>query len=158
MIPAAWTDLPLPNYRALRAFARPDSAFWKERQKEFLEHNKGENVLLGAWWLSGDGCTFYAGGDMKSPSEEVWLVFKALAREAGKGLGSARGSEAWIDWLELLSCAEDESTGGLRYKVSLGSSYVHDSRSESAILDAEEIPKNALIEYRLMSNGRLRKG
>lgn len=121
--PGESNDHALADYRALCETARPDSAFWKGREDEFRQHNTGENALLCAWLLSDDRWTFYIGGRMAPPSAEVSRSFKSLAREAAKGLRNRGGRQSWIDWLELLSCAEDEDTGKRHYNVMEGSSY-----------------------------------
>jgi hypothetical protein len=158
MLPAATNDLALPDFRRLCETARPDSTFWKELEDEFREHNVGQNALLGALWLTIDQWAFHIGGKTEGPTAEVLRIFKSLAREAGKGLGSKRGPKAWIDWLELLSCAQDDDTGKLHYSPMSGSSYVDECEFERMVLAGEEIPPGLLVEFRLRSDGTLRKG
>jgi hypothetical protein len=158
IIPATSNDRPLPDYRALCEAARPDSAFWKEREDEFWKHNTGQNASLGARNLSGHRWTFYVGGDMDSPSADVLWIFKALSREAVKGLGSKRGRESWIDWLELLSCAKDEDTEKRHYSVIEGCSYVPEREFQRTIATGEEIPPGTVIEFGLTSQGTIEKG
>lgn len=158
--PMQTNDPKLSDYRTLCEAARSDSIFWKEREDEFQKHNTKENAFLSARLFSEDDWTFYIVGNQTSPSAEMLRSFKSLAREAAKGLRNRGGHRSRKDWLELLSCAEDEDTGKRHYKVIEGSSYYSEKALERdrAAGDEAEAPRNALIEYRLTSTGGLEKG
>jgi hypothetical protein len=79
-----------------------DSAFWKEREVEFSRSDAAPNTLLSATWFSwGNYWSFHANTTSSAPADVVDL-FKSLAREAARGVGSSRGSQSWMDWLDLL--------------------------------------------------------
>ena len=127
-----------------------DSAFWKEREDEFRKHDTGHNTVLAASWSSfSDTWRFEARGSTHSPSAESTQLFKSLAREAAKGLGSKRGADSWIDWLDLLRCAKDEGTGKILYaQVTSEGTIVGSEHERNRMIRAgEAVPHGALIEF-----------
>jgi hypothetical protein len=121
--------------------AIPDAAFWEERESTFHLHDTGENMVLGATSFSrGDYWAFQRGSDSTSSAGSVDL-FKSLAREDAKGLGSQRGAESWMDWLDLLRCAKDEDSGKLLYaKDSRGSCVMSERELRRLIESGETTP------------------
>jgi hypothetical protein len=136
-----------------------DVGFWREREDEFRKHDSGYNSILAASWspLGGTWRFQPSGGAHPSFSESVRL-FKSLAREAAKGLGSSRGTESWIDWLDLLRCAKDERSGEIAYAQITSQTFVIGERErERMIRDGEHIPAGALIEFAIGANGLERR-
>ncbi len=90
-------------------------------------------------------------------SESIQL-FKSLAREAAKGLGSKLGTESWIDWLDLLRCAKDQSTGGTLYAQIRSHTFVVSERGRDGMLcEGENFPAGALIEFAIGEDGLQRR-
>jgi hypothetical protein len=125
-----------------------DAAFWNEREDGFHQYDTEENRALGARSFSGGGqWMFHAGPGAGSPDVPV-RIFKPLAIQAAKGLGSKRGAESWIDWLDLLRRVKDETTGASLYAKNFqGSSVVSDRKLRRMIEAGEAIPAGGLIEF-----------
>ncbi len=137
--------------------AIPDPVFWKEREDEFRKHDTGQNARLGAMWESyGNSWSFHVGADVTSPSADLLSLFKSLAREAAKGLGSKRGRESWIDWLDLLRCARDEDTGELLCANMMeGSSQLSEREFNDMIFAGHPPPEGSRIVFAQTGNGAL---
>ena len=90
IVPPQWSELALPDYRAMCETARPDSAFWKEREHEFRQHNTGHNAQLCAWRLSDDDWRLYSGGNMSSPSAEVSRELQVVGKRSSKRTSKPR--------------------------------------------------------------------
>jgi len=134
-----------------------DPVFWKEREGEFRKHDTGQNARLGAMWLSdGISWSFHVGADVNSPSADLLTLFKSLAREAAKGLGSKRGHESWIDWLDFLRCAKDEDTGKLLYATMMeGSSQLSEPEFNDMIVAGHARPNRSRIVFARSESGAL---
>jgi hypothetical protein len=82
--------------------------FWKEREDEFRKHDTPENrTLLAQWFSSGDKWVFRVGSAHESHNMGAEQIFKALAREAAKGLSGTRSADTCLDWLTALRRAAD---------------------------------------------------
>jgi hypothetical protein len=133
----------------------PDVVFWREREDEFRKHDTGYSAVLAGSWSSFGGTWRFQPRESAHPSfgESVQL-FKSLAREAAKGLGSKRGAESWIDWLDLLRCAKDNGTGEILYAQVTSSFFVAGERERDRMSrDGEALPAGALIEFMIGADG-----
>jgi hypothetical protein len=159
MIPLASSELRSTADTSPYAVATQDSAFWKEREDEFRKHDTGHNTVLAASWSSlSDTWRFQVSGSTHLPSAESMQLFKSLAREAAKGLGSKRGADSWIDWLDLLRCARDEDTGKNLYAQVASLSFVVSERGRDQMIRAgEDVPAGALIEFGQETDGVARR-
>jgi hypothetical protein len=148
IIPLAVSCSPSAANESRNPIPIPDTSFWKEREDAFRQQDTGENRTLGATWFSHDGhWEFHVRSRTASLAEPV-CVFKPLAVEAAKGLGSKRVPEPWMDWLDLLRLARDEETGELLYaKNHLGSRVIFEGELRRMIDRGEAIPAGGLIEF-----------
>jgi hypothetical protein len=159
MIPLASSEFRPTADRPPYEAATQDSTFWQEREDEFRKHDTGHNTVLAASWSSlSDTWRFQASGSTHSASAESMQLFKSLAREAAKGLGSKRGADSWIDWLDLLRSAKDEGTRMLLYAQVTSSSYiVSEVGRDHMIRDGEALPAGALLEFGREADGVARR-
>jgi hypothetical protein len=159
MIPLASSEFRPTADRPPYEAATQDSTFWQEREDEFRKHDTGHNTVLAASWSSlSDTWRFQASGSTHSASAESMQLFKSLAREAAKGLGSKRGADSWIDWLDLLRSAKDEGTRKLLYAQVTSSSYiVSEVGRDHMIRDGEALPAGALLEFGREADGVARR-
>ena len=133
--------IPLGLETAERAEPFPESIetaeFWREREEEFRNYDVGQNAVLGATCFPEDGrCSFHAGTGRLS--KESVQLFKALAREAAKGIKCKAGPESWKRWVDCLCRTSDEETGDLIYAKILTGSTVIGSREWARMLKAGE--------------------
>jgi hypothetical protein len=113
--------------------SRATAQFWREREDEFRKHDTPANCTLSATWFSTvEHWTFRSGSGWAAPTSEAQQVFKALAREAAKGLAGSRSPDLWVDWLDALRRATDKSTGQRLYsKVSTGIAIIGENIAKS---------------------------
>lgn len=114
--------------------------------------------MLGAAWYSwGNYWSFHAGSSPSAPADSVDL-FKSLARQAASGVGSPRGSDSWMDWLDTLRCAKDEDTGKLLYAEDSSGSCAMSERELSRLQKSgETIPAGGLIEFVATKDGGIER-
>jgi hypothetical protein len=146
IVPSAPPDS-VPAADAPKPRPIPDAGFWKERKGAFHQYDTGENRALGAMGFSGDNHWLFHASSGATPDVPV-RIFKPLAIEAAKGLGSKRGAESWMDWLDLLSSAKDEATGASLYAKRLPGSFAVSDRELQRMIEAGEVvPGGGLIEF-----------
>src|SRR5258708_6340560 len=136
----------------------PDAVFWKEREDEFRKRDRAPSDVVHATWhsLSGDW-RFHDDSEAPSSAESVQL-FKSLAREAAYGIGCERGSESWMDWLDLLRRAKDKDTGKTLYATNtIGSCTLSERELERMIRAGQPIPVGDLIEYLEKNDGTVER-
>lgn len=136
-----------------------DAAFWQLREDEFRAHDSEDERCLGVThFFPSDEWSFHD-GRVRPLSPRLIEIFKSLARDAARGIGSRRGSESWIDWLDLLRSAKDSETGKLLLaKNSAGSSMMSERERDRLIAEGgEPIADGALIEYLRTEGGGLER-
>ena len=148
IVPVASADIVHAADKSKEVSTIRDAGFWTEREAEFRRYDAAPHAALGATWNSwGDYWTFRSGDD-SSPSVESVNLFTSLARESAKGIGSRRGAESWMDWLDLLRDAKDEDTGRLLYSQNFPSSRVMNERElERQVKAGEVIASGGLMEF-----------
>jgi hypothetical protein len=155
MIPCGWD--PTRQIAPIPQSSHEHAEFWREREQEFRKHDTHENTHLAAqWFLVGDGWRLYA-ADRSGSLNRSEQVFRALAREAAKGLMHARRSDTSLDWLDLLGCIADPSSGRLLFsKVTSISSVTGERKLTSELENGDEIPSGGgswnLSCWRIRSN------
>ncbi len=140
------TNPPAEAARESKATAQ----FWKEREDEFRKHDTPAYCTLSATWFSIDErWTFRSGPGQAGTAAEAQQVFKALAREAAKGLAGPYSPDLWLDWLDALRYSTDGSTGQRLYsKLSpIGSSQLPESDLKRMAKLGEPIPRGGLIDF-----------
>lgn len=138
--------------RSVKAELNPegDARFWKEREDEFTKHDTPGNSKLSAVWCSmGEDWSFCSGPRTTAAILRAEQTFKALAREAAKGLIGSQSAEPYLDWLEALRCARDRSTGRRLYaKVSAtGTTVLGEMELERMKRSSEPVARSGLIEF-----------
>jgi len=156
IVPQTLAELPPARVETWCGTPIHNPIFWKEREDEFRKYATQENSNLFARWNSGVDKWFFC-THINRDSTESQQVFRALAREAAKGVDSTRGAEAWIDWLDLLRLARDGESGKLLYaKVSPGDAVVGEIEYDRMVQSGSH-PDSALIEFLLTRDGGIEK-
>lgn len=130
--------------------SKATAQFWKEREDEFRAHDSPANCTLSATWFSIDErWAFRSNSGGAAATSEAQQVFKALAREAAKGLAGSRSPDLWLDWLDALRRATDRSTGRCLYsKVSSsGSQSIGERQLDQMAKLGEPVPPGGLIDF-----------
>ena len=149
-------DTPRPSPKSTET-----AQFWREREEEFRKHDTPENRALRVeWFLLTDDWEFRTGATSENSNQHSEYVFKALAREAARGLADRRSAEPWEDWLDALRRAADKSTGRLLYsRVSgTGSTSMGDVWLKRMTQGGESIPRGGLIEFVPVTAGEENEG
>ena len=126
------------------------SQFWREREDEFHHHDSPENCELWAEWSSiTDEWVFHTGSGQKPPPLGSVQVFKALAREAAKGLVGPRSAEPANDWLDALRRKTDKSTGRRLYSkvATTGTNTIGENWLARMAKLGEPAPSRGMVEF-----------
>jgi hypothetical protein len=153
MVPTASADTTPQNDRPQAAIAEAGAEFWKEREAEFYKDDTPENTMLLATHIPISGWRFAGASGAYDSTREARKTFVQLARDAAKGLTTLGNSELSVGWLDALSHAKDQITGGLLYsKVSTASaSGTSDPVVEHLAQVGKAIPRGGVIEFFLIS-------
>jgi hypothetical protein len=123
--------------------------FWKEREEEFRAHAADNRGLFAEWSSMSDAWSFRAGSGLESPTPGAEQIFKALAREAAKGLVGSASADLSEDWLDALRRKTDKSTGRRLYsELSATSTHrIGTTWLERMAQLGEPVPPRGMIEF-----------